>query len=128
MKFSKAPEPSFFTSWYVIANLLLIVAYPLLRIFTVVGRRDLRHLDAFGFTFENSIIYTGLGFVAVYYIRCSSLREFFMDCLAIGRIVVGCLLIYAKFQLSIYYAILCLISWILIPYPRYTAPNKFIRI
>ena len=49
MKFSRAPDRHFWLSPYFLFNLLLILAYPYLRIFTDVGRRDLRHLDSFGF-------------------------------------------------------------------------------
>lgn len=128
MKFSKAPESAFFTSWYFLANAGLILLYPILRMFTSVGLRDLRHLDSFGFTYENSIIYTGLAFIGMYYLRSSSLREFLLDCLAIGKIVVSCLLFFAKFRFCIYYVLLCFVSWLLIPYPRCNAPNKFIKI
>lgn len=74
MKFSKTPSGSFFTSWYVIVHSLLIIAYPFMRFFTSVGNRDLRTKDSFGFTYENSIIYSGLVFILVYYLRSASLR------------------------------------------------------
>jgi hypothetical protein len=45
-----------------------------MRLFTSVGNRDLRTLDSFGFTYENSIIYSGLVFILVYYLRSASLR------------------------------------------------------
>lgn len=128
MKFSKTPNLSFFTSWYVIVNYLLILSYPFMRLFTSVGNRDLRKLDSFGFTYENSIIYSGLAFILVYYLRSASLREFLLDCLTIGRIMVVSLLFFAKFKLSIYYSLICLLFWIIIPYPRYNGPNKFIKI
>lgn len=128
MKFSKTPNLSFFTSWYVIINSLLILSYPFMRLFTSVGNRDLRKLDSFGFTYENSIIYSGLAFILVYYLRSASLREFLLDCLTIGRIMVVSLLFFAKFKLSIYYSLICLLFWIIIPYPRYNGPNKFIKI
>lgn len=51
MKFSKAPDANFFITPYVMVNIALILAYPYMRIFTDVGRRDLRHLDSFGFTY-----------------------------------------------------------------------------
>ena len=74
MKFSRSPELNFFTSSYFLANLGLILVYPIMRLFTSAGQRDLRHLDNFGFTYENSIIYGGLTFVAIYYLRSASLR------------------------------------------------------
>ena len=74
MKFSRSPELNFFTSSYFLANLSLILVYPIMRLFTSAGQRDLRHLDNFGFTYENSIIYGGLTFVAIYYLRSASLR------------------------------------------------------
>jgi hypothetical protein len=51
MQFSKAPDQQFFTSWYFIVNSVLLLAYPFMRLFTNAGRRDLRHLDSFGFTY-----------------------------------------------------------------------------
>ena len=74
MKFSRAPEASFFASWYFLLNTLLVLSYPLLRLYTSAGERSLRNIDAFGLTYENSIIYAGLSFVAMYYLRSSSMR------------------------------------------------------
>ena len=128
MKFSKRPEKSFFTSWYFIINFLLVTCYPFLRLFTSVGDRSLRNVDSFGFTYENSIIYAGLSFVAMYYLRSASLREFIIDCLTIGKICVGSLLIFAKFKLSLFYIVICLFFWIFLSYPKYRGKNKFIKI
>lgn len=128
MKFSKTPEASFFTSWYFIVNATLVFAYPLMRLFTPVGDRSLRNVDSFGFTYENSIIYGGLSFVVMYYLRSSSLREFLIDCLSIGKIVVTSLLFFAKYQLCFIYIGICCLSWIFLSYPKYRAKNKFIRI
>jgi len=41
----------FYTSTYFITNVLMIVVYPMLRLFTTAGRRDLKHEDTFGFTY-----------------------------------------------------------------------------
>jgi hypothetical protein len=38
------------------------------------------------------------------------------------------LLFFAKFKLSIYYSLTCFLFWIIVPYPRYNGPNKFIKI
>ena len=64
----------------------------------------------------------------IYYNRSTSLRSFILDCLSIGKIVVACLLFFAKFRLSIYYVVTCGVTWMLVPYPKYNAPNKFIKI
>lgn len=128
MNFSKAPGLNFFTSWYVMLNSLMILSYPFLRIFTDVGQRDIRHLDSFGFTYENSIIYSGLAFIGMYYLRSASLRSFLIDCLTIGRVVVISLLFFAKFKLCLVYLGIWFVCWLVIPYPRYIAPNKFIKI
>ncbi len=128
MKFSKAPGLPFFTSSYVIVNTLLLLSYPFMRIFTSVGNRDLRNLDSFGFTYENSIIYSGLVFVGIYYLRSASLRSFLLDSLSIGKIIIVSLLFFAKIYYCLYYIIICAATWLVIPYPRYNAPNKFIKI
>lgn len=128
MKFSKTPSASFFTSWYFITNISLVAVYPITRMFTSVGDRDIRNIDQLGFTYENSIIYAGLTFIAIYYLRSSSLREFFINCLSIGKIVVASLLFFAKFKFCIFYIVTCLVSWLFISYPKYQGKNKFIRI
>ena len=128
MKFSKTPEVAFFTSWYFLVNATLVFSYPLLRLFTSVGTRNLRNLDSFGFTYENSIIYAGLSFVTMYYLRSSSLREFFLDCLSIGKICVTSLLFFAKIKLCFLYLGLCVVSWMMLSYPKFRGKNKFIKI
>lgn len=62
------------------------------------------------------------------YSRSSSLRGFLVDIFAIGKVGVASLLFFAKYQFSAIYILACLILWIIIPYPKYIAPNKFIRI
>ena len=51
-----------------------------------------------------------------------------LDCLSIGKIVVTCLLFFAKFKLSLYYVAICAGSWLIVPYPKFNATNKFIKI
>lgn len=128
MLFSKSPDIDFFTSAYFLVNLALVLSYPVMRLLTSVGNRDLRHLDSFGLTYENSIIYGGFTFVAIYYLRSSSLREFLVDCLSIGKIIVASLLFFAKFNLCFIYAGVCFVCWMIISYPKYRGRNKFIRI
>jgi hypothetical protein len=41
---------------------------------------------------------------------------------------VASLLFFAKFKLSIYYTVVCLALWLVIPYPRYNGANKFTKI
>ena len=45
-----------------------------------------------------------------------------------GKIGVFCLLFFAKFEYSIIYLIVCIISWLVIPYPKYNGKNKFKKI
>ena len=128
MNFSTAPDAAFFTSSYFLTNFGLVLSYPLLRIFTEVGRRDIRQKDAFGFSYENSIIYTGLAFALIHFLRSSSLREFILNCLVIAKIVVVSLLFFAKFRISIFFMLICVVLWVVVPYPRYNAKNKMIKI
>ena len=128
MLFSKSPDLDFFTSAYFLVNLALVFAYPAMRILTSVGNRDLRHLDSFGLTYENSIIYGGLTFVTIYYLRSSSLREFLVDTLSIGKIIVASLLFFAKFNYCFIYAGICFLCWMVLAYPKYRGRNRFTRI
>jgi hypothetical protein len=41
----------FYFSFYFISNVLLIFAYPILRLFTSAGNRDLKQADNFGFSY-----------------------------------------------------------------------------
>jgi hypothetical protein len=128
MKFSKTPEISFFTSWYFLINSTLVLAYPIMRLFTSVGDRSLRMQDSFGLTYENSIIYAGLSFVTMYYLRSSSLREFLLNCLTIGKICVASLIYFAKFKWVLPYIGLCCLSWFVLSYPKYRGRHNFIKI
>ena len=128
MKFSRGPSWEFFGSAYFAVNLTLVLCYPLLRLFTAVGERSLRNRDSFGFTYENSIMYAGLTFVALYYVRSSSLREFIVNSLSIGKICVASLLFFARFRLCFAYIALCLLTWLLLSYPKYRGRHKFIRV
>lgn len=62
------------------------------------------------------------------YSRSNSLRGFMVDFFAVGKVGVASLLFFAKYQFSAIYVIACAVLWIMIPYPKYNAPNKFIRI
>lgn len=115
-------------STYFIANTLLVVSYPLLRLYTEAGERDLRHKDNFGFTYENSILYTVIALACMAYLRSSSTSQFVTDFFTVGKIGVICLLFFAKLAYSIYYILACLLFWLVLPYPKYQASNKFIQI
>ena len=62
------------------------------------------------------------------YIKSSSLRGFIVDFFTVGKIGVAALLVFAKFKFSIIYIGVCSLLWLVTPYPKYVAPNKFIRI
>ena len=62
------------------------------------------------------------------YLRSTSLRGFLVDSFSVSKIGVAALLIFAEFSYALLYIAICLISWIVVPYPRYRAPNKFIKI
>lgn len=124
----KSASTQFYLSSYFITNLLLLLTYPVLRIFTTAGKKNLKHQDYFGFTYENSIIYTVLIMAIMGYVRATSLRGFMVEFFSIGKVGVAALLVFAKFRFSIVYSVVCVILWVIVPYPRYSAPNKFIRI
>ncbi len=62
------------------------------------------------------------------YAKSSSLRGFFVDLFTVGKVGVAALLVFAKFKFSIIYICICTLLWLVTPYPKYSAPNKFIRI
>jgi hypothetical protein len=95
---------------------------------TSAGDRSLQLHDAFGFTYENSIVYTALVLALITYSRSTSNSQFFIDSITLGKFGVAGLLFMAKFQYCVYYIVVCLVVWLTIPYPRYRAPNKFITI
>ena len=112
-------KASYLFSLYFITNSLLVLAYPYLRIMTSAGDRSLKHEDKFGFTYENSIIYTALALALIAYSRSTSNSQFFIDAMTVGKVGVGCLLFMAKFDYCIYYVVICIICWLTIPYPRF---------
>ena len=118
----------FYFSQYFVINTLLILAYPMLRMFTSAGNKNLKHQDYFGFSYENSIIYTVLILAVMGYTRATSTRGFLVDFFSVGKVGVAALLVFAKFRFAIIYSVVCVILWMIVPYPRYSAPNKFIRI
>jgi hypothetical protein len=90
-------KASYIFSLYFIINTALVLAYPYLRIMTSAGDRTLKVEDSFGFTFENSIIYTGLALAMIAYTRSTCNSQFFIDAMTVGKICVTCLLFMAKF-------------------------------
>lgn len=121
-------KASYMLSTYFIINTLLVLAYPYLRLMTSAGQRSLKHEDNFGFTYENSIIYTALALALIAYSRSTSNSQFFIDAMTVGKVGVACLLFFAKFQYCIYYVVICVLSWLVVPYPRFRGPNKFTSI
>lgn len=118
----------FYLTPYFITNVLLLLAYPILRLYTTAGKKNLKHQDYFGFSYENSIIYTVLILAIMGYVRSTSTRGFIVDVLTVGKVGVAALLVFAKFRFAIVYSIICIVVWLIVPYPRFSAPNKFIRI
>lgn len=121
-------KASYLLSMYFLVNAVLVLAYPILRMLTPAGSRSLKHYDAFGFTYENSIIYTVLALALIAYIRSTSNSQFLLDSLIVGKIGVACLLFMAKFNYCIYYVLICLLVWVVVPYPRYYGKNRFRRV
>jgi hypothetical protein len=64
---------------------------------TTAGDRSLQHQDQFGFTYENSIIYTALALALVSYARSTSNSQFFIDAMTVSKFGIACLLFMAKF-------------------------------
>jgi hypothetical protein len=62
------------------------------------------------------------------YMRASSLRGFFVDLFSVGKVGVAALLVFAKFKFSLIYMAVCLIMWIVVPYPKYKGQNRFVKI
>lgn len=62
------------------------------------------------------------------YSRSTSNSQFFIDIMTVGKIGVICLLFFAKFDYCIYYSIICVLCWLVLPYPRFRGANKFIQI
>ena len=62
------------------------------------------------------------------YIRATSLRGFIVEFFSVGKVGVTALLVFAKIRFALIYGVICLILWMIVPYPKYLAPNKFIRI
>ena len=118
-------KASYLFSTYFFSNVALVIAYPLLRLYTVAGNRSLKHYDSFGFTYENSIIYTVLALATISYIRSTSNIQFFLDSLTVGKVGVACLLFMAKFNYCLYYIGICLVAWLVVPYPRFKASHSF---
>ena len=121
-------KASYILSTYFFSNIALVIAYPILRLYTQAGNRSLKHEDAYGFTYENSIIYTVLGLAAISYVRSTSNSQFFLDSLTVGKVGVACLLFMAKFNYCLYYIGICIFAWMVVPYPRYNGANSFIKV
>jgi hypothetical protein len=118
----------FYLSSYFLINILLLLAYPILRLYTSAGKRDLKRQDYFGFSYENSIIYTALILAVMGYSRSTSTRGFISDLFSVGKVGVTALLVFAKVKFAIIYAVVCLVLWMVVPYPKYVAQNRFVRV
>lgn len=51
-----------------------------------------------------------------------------MDAMTVGKVGVACLLFMAKFDYCVYYVVICVLSWLVVPYPRFRGPNKFVQV
>ena len=121
-------KASYILSTYFLINTALVLLYPYLRLMTSAGKRSLKHEDTFGFTYENSIIYTVLAMGTIAYARSTSNSQFFIDAITVGKIGVACLLFFAQFYFCIIYIVVCVLTWLVVPYPKYRAPHKFIAV
>ena len=124
----RSSSSQFYLSSYFLVNILLLLVYPFLRLYTSAGKRDLKRQDYFGFSYENSIIYTALILAVMGYSRSTSTRGFISDLFSVGKVGVTALLVFAKVKFAIIYAVVCLVLWMVVPYPRYIAPNRFTKI
>jgi hypothetical protein len=124
----RSSSSQFYFSSYFLVNVSLLLVYPLLRLYTSAGKRDLKRQDYFGFSYENSIIYTALILAVMGYSRSTSIRGFLSDFFSVGKVGVTALLVFAKVKFAIIYVAVCLILWMVVPYPRYSAPNRFVKI
>jgi hypothetical protein len=93
---------------------------------TSAGERSLQLFDSFGFTYENSIIYMTLALCVVAFARATNNFQFIVETVALGKVAIACLLFLAKFEYCICYMLICLIVWLVIPYPKFRGENKFI--
>lgn len=119
---------------YYVANILLILLYPIHK-FLNLNSNILNRQDSFGFTYENSIIYTMLTLLSLNYIRSYSLPQFISEAvpypptqLVLLKIMVFCFYTFINFNYAIIYVCVCLVVWVFVSYPKYTGPNKFVRI
>lgn len=123
-----AGTASLLSSPYFITNYILILVYPIFSIATNKDSRSLKVQDNFGFTYENSVIYTVLALAMMAYTRSTSNEQFFIDTLVACKIGVACLLLLVDIYYGIWYTLVCFLAWVVVPYPRLQSPNKFIKI
>jgi len=119
---------------YYIGNVLLVLLYPLHKIFSLDGSL-LYKQDTFGFTYENSILYTTLTLLALNYIRSYSMPQFVSETVSLSliqllllKIMIFCFYTFVGINYAIVYVAVCVVSWLLLSYPKYTGPSNFLRI
>lgn len=68
---------------YYVGNILLVLIYPIHKLFSL-DQSFLQKQDTFGFTYENSILYTTLTLLSLNYIRSYSMPQFVADTVSPG--------------------------------------------
>ncbi len=68
---------------YYIGNLIILLIYPVHKLIKL-NTSLLESTDNFGFTYENSIIYTMLVLLTIHYIRSYSLPQFISESVSIS--------------------------------------------
>lgn len=119
---------------YYVGNVLMVLLYPLHKLISLENS-VLYKQDTFGFTYENSIMYTTITLLALNYIRSYSMPQFVSDAvskplsqLLLLKIMVFCFYTFVSIRYAMVYVGLCVAGWLLLSYPKYTGPSNFVRI
>lgn len=116
----------YFNSYYII-NVLLVLIYPIHK-YLNLNTTLLFSKDSFGFTHENSVIYTMLTILCLNYIRSYSFPQFVSEALVLLKVMTFCFYTFVEWKYAGYYALLCAISWVFVSYPKFKGAHKMIEI
>eukprot|EP00357_Protocruzia_adherens_P007856 CAMPEP_0115017504 /NCGR_PEP_ID=MMETSP0216-20121206/28170_1 /TAXON_ID=223996 /ORGANISM="Protocruzia adherens, Strain Boccale" /LENGTH=261 /DNA_ID=CAMNT_0002388361 /DNA_START=1157 /DNA_END=1942 /DNA_ORIENTATION=+ len=116
-----------FLSLYYIVNTLIILIYPIARV-RLDQKATLYIEDFYGGNRESQVLFTLVILIFSRLIREPSMEAMISKSFLFLKIGFVALFYMIKTRYAVFYAVICFLSWLFIPQPRYQGPTKMITI
>ncbi|OQS06016.1 hypothetical protein THRCLA_01918 [Thraustotheca clavata] len=115
-----------FLDKYFVVNILLIGSYVIARYYGYTSESVLEREDYLGMTREQQMFVFLVGFTIINYPNKSTLDAVISMVFLYGKGGVGCLFYMLDTTLFVYYVVACLVTFVLLPYPKYQGPDDIV--